>query len=549
MSLVTEKSKKSVSKTSRPSTSWVLRFIIAVAGGVASFWLASRQNVHNLPPLPTLKERFWLVAPTLFEGAAGIFFVIWILLLIREYKNRSAQKWAANSHQDVDATHRKREIVKWTFLAVYIVVASLHFSADTIRYLWPSCPHWIEQSSRGSFDLLTLAGVFFEVIFGKQKKSAPKPEAGNTATEESWISGRQIKLIVFLLAGIAFLVYVDKQAAMRWPLHVHSILGVSAVLFTGALLMFAQMSRDSDDRTPSINSMARDPRVDNESDRGRKLRRNAAIWIYGTIFALVMVSPLRPEIKRYIFYGQFLALIVVGALVLRVKHWVYQLGHGGEFDRALRIDRRLSVLPFYGSPLAGSILFNAGRYSEALVYLKPLAFDGYGQPRLTSTALYTYALALVNSEHEAEAQELLEVAVRVRENPETMKVALATCLLTQNKEPERACSLLEQAFATSGMVSRADRARRTGRYAYALAACARRKDAEARIQEAFSQAVGLKPSDQAGVHYFVGEAWRSLGETNKARAEFDQAVALAPDGVAALSAKKALAKMWAQTKA
>jgi tetratricopeptide (TPR) repeat protein len=124
-----------------------------------------------------------------------------------------------------------------------------------------------------------------------------------------------------------------------------------------------------------------------------------------------------------------------------------------------------------------------------------------------------------------------------------MQVALATCLLTQNKEPERACSLLEQAFATSRAVSRADQARRTGRYAYALAACGRQKEAEARIQEAIFQAEGLKRSDQAGVHYFVGEAWRSLGNTAKARTEFDQAVALSPDGVTALSAKKAMGKM------
>jgi len=133
--------------------------------------------------------------------------------------------------------------------------------------------------------------------------------------------------------------------------------------------------------------------------------------------------------------------------------------------------------------------------------------------------------------------------VPVSKNPDAMRVALATCLLAQNKEPERACKLLEQTQGTTQGVPRADLARRIGRYAWALGACNRRPEAEAKIQEALAKAQGLPDADVAGVHYFVGEAWRALGETTKAREAFQEAVTLRPDGVTALSVEKALAKM------
>jgi tetratricopeptide (TPR) repeat protein len=237
------------------------------------------------------------------------------------------------------------------------------------------------------------------------------------------------------------------------------------------------------------------------------------------------------------------AFVVYALLIPRIKQWIYRVGHGGDYNRALQLDRLWSVLPLYGSSLKGPILFNAGRYREAIEFLKPLAFDRQGKPRLTSIELYTYAIALENSGREAAAQVLLEAANSVPQNGNTIRVALATCLLTQNKEPERACKLLEQALAGSENLSRADQARRIARYAYALASCGRRPDAEAKIQEALAMGATLTKDDLAGVYYFVGEAWRALGDITNARNAFQQAVTLCPDGVTALSVQKALAKM------
>jgi tetratricopeptide (TPR) repeat protein len=229
--------------------------------------------------------------------------------------------------------------------------------------------------------------------------------------------------------------------------------------------------------------------------------------------------------------------------VQRLRKWIYDVGHRGDFERALRLDRAWSWLPFYSSPLRGSILFNAGRYSEARQFLKPLAFDAQGQPRLSSVELYSYALCLVNDGCEPEAEKLLEAAVRVVEKPNGTKVALAGCLLSQNKDPDRACRLLEEAQGSSRQVSREDQARRIARYAWALAGCGRRQESEAKIQEAIQKGAGLGNADMAGVQYFVGEAWRAMGQTANARAAFDEAVRLRPDGVTAISARKALAAM------
>jgi len=204
--------------------------------------------------------------------------------------------------------------------------------------------------------------------------------------------------------------------------------------------------------------------------------------------------------------------------------------------------------------LEGSILFNAGRYPEARTFIRPFAFDEQGMPKLSSTALYTYALALENDGMEAEAQKLLEAAVRVPQRTAGFHVALATCLLSQKKDSERARELLETALATtdvrpSSSGQNADYARRLGRYAWALAACGRRDDTEAQLKKAFAGSGRLKERDLAGLHYFAGEAWRSLGEWKKARTAFEEALRLSPDGSAATSAQKAMAKMREEAQA
>jgi len=251
--------------------------------------------------------------------------------------------------------------------------------------------------------------------------------------------------------------------------------------------------------------------------------------------------------------GPWLVGLIVAACVLyptavaRLKLWTYRLARGGQFDRALRLNRAWRrFIPLYGESLEGSILFNAGRYREARELLMPLAFDRFGNPRIESTALYTYTLALTNDGLAAEARPLLEAAVDGPHPRSSFQVALAGCLLTLDKDPERACALMEQVLAKEPIPEygkNADQARRLARYAWALAGCGKREEAEAQIKAAFAGSFSLKPSDRAGLQYFAGQAWRVLGENDKSRAAFHEAIALSPDGSTAMSARTGLAKL------
>jgi tetratricopeptide (TPR) repeat protein len=273
------------------------------------------------------------------------------------------------------------------------------------------------------------------------------------------------------------------------------------------------------------------------------VKANKSTILY--ILILIMAFALTPR------RGPWRVVAVVAVLLYptglgRVKLWTYRLARGGKYDQALRFDRIIRFLPFYGDSLEGSILFNAGKYTEARVFLKPLAFDKHGEPRLTSRALYLYTLALTNDDCAEEALPLLEASARVPEARLTVRVALVGCLLTLGKDPFRACALMEDVLAKEPVPvyeKNADQARRLARYAWALAACGRRDEAEAQLKEAFAGSFSLTKSDQAGIKYFAGQSWRMLGEKEKSRAAFNEAIALAPDGSTAMSARKGLAKL------
>jgi hypothetical protein len=564
MSLATGKSENNDSNSSWLPFSLNVRLAIAIAGAVVSWWLASWHDVRKLQPLPTFNERLWQVAPALLEGAAGIFFVVWILLLIREYKARSARKPAATfpvgeAAQPVQKD--KRAAARWVFLAVYIVVTSIHFSANYIRFLWPAAPLWITQAPRIGFDTLSFVGLVFELIFDTKKKRTQRPvgsiapeESRSIAPEESWFTGRNIQLLVVIFLGIGLIFYVYHQAKIYWPLHVREILSGIVLLFMVALALFFQKPQDSEGGIRSIDAMASDSGGERGAEGRRKWRVKAALSLYIAIIVLVVAAPVSKTAKEVVFWAGIGLPVVLLMVLARLRRWIYEVGHRGEYERALRLNRWFAWIPGYGGSLEGPILFNAGRYHEARSFLRALAFDAKGQPRLTSLELYTYALALGNDGQEAEAQKLLEAAVQVPQRTWGLHVALATSLLEQKKDAKRACDLMEQALANeqepaSGFGHKADHLRRLGRYAWALAACGRRTEAETKLQEAFAGSASLKDPDLAGVHYFAGEAWRAMGEWRKAREAFQEALRLSPKGVVAASVQKALARMREEARA
>jgi Tfp pilus assembly protein PilF len=551
MSLASGESKKNNSKKSWLPLSWGVRFMIAVAGVAVSFWLASRQDVHHLPALPTFQERFWVVAPTLLAGAVGILFLIWIGLLFREAGERSTPK-IINSATAAEAAKKKRwTVVKTALFVIYILVTVPSFGGFYFKYLWPGYPEWISHAARPIFDALTFLGAF---VASTRRRRNQKPEPGTGYGEEKgpWLDDRQRTFIAVALIGVAIVFGIHHAVRNLPPVTVLRITMISAAVLGAILLALMQSSRKPE-QTPEqsvphsdIAGMAAGPGV--RAPRRGKLGAKAATWIIITIVFVVMISHLPNQVKTIVFFTPIGILIIWTVVLTKLKRWTYDLTRQGEFDRALQMDRRFSRIPGYGSPLEGPILFNAGRYPEAQAFVRPFAFDEQGKPKLTSAEFYTYALALVNDGKEAEAQKLLEAAVQVPQRTAGFHVALATCLLSQKKDAERARELLEQALAfpdlqTTAYGRNSDLAMRIARYAWALAACGRRDEAEAQIEKAFAGSTGLKDRDLAGVHYFAGEAWRSLGEWKKARAAFDEALRLSPDGPAATGTQKALAKL------
>ena len=276
----------------------------------------------------------------------------------------------------------------------------------------------------------------------------------------------------------------------------------------------------------------------------RKWERKLTSWLTTLIFLGVLISPISWKVKIALFAT---ALIYPQAL-LQLKRWTFGLTVRGDYDRALRLNKKWLSLPFYGDSLEGLILVIAGRYKEGLASLKPLAFDKSGQPRLTSNELYAYALALSNEGEKAAAQQLYEAAILVPQRSGVFHSGLAACLLEQKKEPERARELMEQVLATwheplSTEQQRANQAHRIAKYAWALASCGRRDEAEARLQDAFAESVAFGNRDLAVLQSLAGETWRALGDLSKARIAFQEAIAICPDGDVAAGARKGLAEL------
>ena len=248
---------------------------------------------------------------------------------------------------------------------------------------------------------------------------------------------------------------------------------------------------------------------------------------------------------------RLVALVAVALWPLglhQLKSWIYRQSRKGDPDLALRLNRICAWIPGYGTSYEGLILFDAGRNAEACEFLKPRVFNSAGQPRLESLELYIYCLALTNNGYAAVAEPLLEAAIRVKQPPDSLEIALASCLLTQRKDPVRACLLIEKVMGNpqlpiSNRGRQSDYVARLARFAWALAAAGRRDEAQSRIQDALVAAANLKNDHAASVQYFIGEAWEALEEIQKSRGAYQAAIELRPEGVTAVSARNGLDRL------
>lgn len=249
-----------------------------------------------------------------------------------------------------------------------------------------------------------------------------------------------------------------------------------------------------------------------------------------------------------------LAAFVTGILlypipIMRMKQKAIAAATLGDYEEALRISRKWLGTATYGPKFQGWIMLAAGRYSEALKLLKEGAFDEKGRPLLNSQYLHYYAIALMSEERYSEAQRLLEEAVvACQKNGDYLRFSLAECLLSQNKEAERALRLVDEGRARltkkghsksgSLVLAQCNVIR-----AWALAGCGRREEANTALEEAFAESESFSKDDLAGLLNSKGSACQALGDSERARKAFQESLAVFPHGSHSVDARTGLAEL------
>ena len=396
--------------------------------------------------------------------------------------------------------------------------------------------------------LFWVAALFIRILIWTEPQVPADGPTGSQSPKSASLGKRLLSFFLFTLAVAAFYGGSTMYSYAHFPSEAGKVAAVTGILSLLAIFVL----------TPRIMGVRRGesevvyPALPVASSEMRRYGppawwTKAAGKVPTIVFLVVFFAPF--QWLRLPWRLTALVGVVLWSLgVLKLKSWIYQQSRKGDPDRALRLNKICAWIPGYGTSFEGLILFDAGRYAEACQFLKPLVFNSAGQPRLESLELYIYCLALTNDGYPAEAEPLLEAAIRVKQPPDSLEIALASCLLTQRKDAVRACLLIEKVMGTpelrvSNRGSQADHAARLARFAWALAAAGRSDEARSKIQEALAAASNLKNADSATVQYFVGEAWEALGNTANSRSAYQSAIDLRPEGVTAMSARNGIGRL------
>jgi hypothetical protein len=399
--------------------------------------------------------------------------------------------------------------------------------------LWQFAPFYI-----GSAVSLCCLGWASALLWeGMIRPLAVNAVAVDAPSRKPWTAAQEVKMsTAVFLAGLALNWVVGYMSGNIFSVHARGIcLACGAALWMiligiffsalrskaphgnwrrfGAILLAAPMI------VLALSALLGDP-----SGAGQ---RSPLYWSVGAAFALTIL---------FVPFALLMGVIPI---------WLVRRG---KYDLALQLNRLFFWTPGNNSSTEGWILTMAGRYAEAREYLKPLAFDEKGHPRLTSVEFFLYALALSIEGEEATAEMLYEAAVHVPQKTGDFHFGLADCLLTQKKDPDRARKLVESVLAgipvsPRSTQQRANRAQMIAFHAWALASNGWRTEAELRLQEAMASSAGIGKCSLAAIQLPVGDTWLTLGDSEKARASFRRAVRLFHFGDIALRARKKLAEL------
>lgn len=414
--------------------------------------------------------------------------------------------------------------------------------------LWQTAPALVSMALT-IFCLTWVAALLIQAsIFANPSKQTAPASGTLERTGRSPFARRLLAFILFTVVVAAFDGVSTTFAYTRFPSVAPTITAIAGIIALAAVIIGTPVLIRGKGAEKDVIYPAVAERTEMRRYGPPKWWIQSARWLPTAIFLGIFFAPF--QMIRMEWRLVALVLVLLWPLgVHRLKIWIYEQSRKGDPERALRLNRSCAWIPGYGVSFEGLILFDAGRYVEALDFLKPLAFDGEGRPRLTSLELYLYSVALINNDRLAEAELLLEQAVRVTGRPtKSLEMALASCLLTQRKDAERACALIEEAMSTpevriTGYGRVSEHALRLAHYVWALAAAGRKSESLAQIEKASSASADLKNSDKAAVEYFIGEAWEAMSNVAKSRSAYETSISLRPEGVTAVSASKGLARL------
>ena len=369
--------------------------------------------------------------------------------------------------------------------------------------------------------------------------SATQSAAGreSTSSGKTWTSGKELKaMAVFFLAGMVLNWAIGFASGNIFP-----VFGREIFLASGAALWMAL--------TGIFFYVLRA-----KAPEGR-WHKVGAILFTTPVIVLVLSAMLSDSTaagqRSPLYWGLRIALVAAIAFVpLASVACLVPIGlvSRGKFDWALRLNRLLFWTPGTDNSTEGWILVMAGRYEEARAYLLPLAFNAKGHPLLTSQEFYLYTLALSIEGDHAAAEMLFEAAINVPQTQGNFHFGLAESLLTQQKDSNRARTLVETVLAGYPVnprtnLQRANRAQLIAFHAWALASDGWVEEAELRLQKAFACSDGIDKCSLAAMHLPVGHTWLALGDRGRARTCFQEALSLFPFGDVAIRARKNLAEL------
>ncbi len=282
-----------------------------------------------------------------------------------------------------------------------------------------------------------------------------------------------------------------------------------------------------------------------------RLPRDGAIFSLSLAFLLLaFLHPLWPDPQPFETL-EIIALVAASVLLQAIvwsQHVVSDLTAQGKYDWALWLARVLFWVPGLPRLLKGWVLLEAGRFREAQDELKAFAFGRDGKPVLENWSLYLYATALLFDEEYAAAEELFQAALQAPRHYFAFQYGLVDCLLLQHKEPTRAIELISQVLsdpAEQYMLAqrRSVRAQSLALFAWALAVCGKKTDAEARLLEAFAESSSLGERSLASLMQLKGLTLKSLGDLEAARTAFNESLQLFPFGASAITARRRLTEL------